>query len=100
MHLGEEERSAYEWHIEEMRYQLSMDRSRFMDGHMEGEKKGMEKGREEGRKEGMEKGREEGMEKGMEKGRIETAKVMKQAGEPMEKIMRYTQLTQEEVEAL
>jgi len=67
---------------------------------MEGEKKGMEKGREEGRKEGMEKGREEGMEKGMEKGRIETAKVMKQAGEPMEKIMRYTQLTQEEVEAL
>ncbi|CAD7856765.1 MAG: hypothetical protein [Olavius algarvensis Gamma 1 endosymbiont] len=84
MHLGEEERSAYEWHIEEMRYQLSMDRSRFMDGHMEGEKKGMERG----------------MEKGKKEGRIEAARIMKQAGEPMEKIMHYTQLTQKELEAL
>ena len=34
------------------------------------------------------------------KGKKATAKIMKQAGEPMEKIMQYTQLTPEEVEAL
>jgi len=100
MHLGEEERSAYEWHIEEMRYQLSMDRSRFMDGHMEGEKKGMERGIEKGMEKGKKKGREEGRKEGREEGRTETARLMKQAGEPVEKIMLYTQLTQEEVETL
>ena len=44
MNLGEEERSAYEWHVEEMRYQASMYHSSFMDGQMEGEKKGIKKG--------------------------------------------------------
>ena len=34
------------------------------------------------------------------KGKKATAKIMKQAGEPVEKIMQYTQLTPEEVEAL
>nr|VFK79671.1 MAG: PD-(D/E)XK nuclease family transposase [Candidatus Kentron sp. SD] len=43
MNLPEKERLAYEWHVEEIRYQLSMDRSRFMDGHFEGEKRGIEK---------------------------------------------------------
>jgi len=84
MNLGEEERSAYEWHVEEMRYQASMYHSSFMDGQMEGEKKGMRRG----------------MEKGMEKSRMEMARIMKQAGESKEKIMHYTQLTPEEVEAL
>jgi len=84
MNLGEEERSAYEWHVEEMRYQVSMYHSSFMDGQMEGEKKGIRRG----------------MEKGMEKSRMEMARIMKQAGELKEKIMHYTQLTPEEVEAL
>ena len=84
MNLGEEERLSYEWHIEEMRYQTSMYYSSFMDGHLEGEKKGIEKGIKSGR----------------EKGRIETARIMKQAGEPMEKIVEYTRLTSEEVEGL
>jgi len=76
MNLGEEERRSYEWHIEELRYQASMYRSSFFDGRMEGEKEGVVK------------------EKKV------TAKIMKQAGEPMEKIMKYTQLTREEVEGL
>jgi len=46
------------------------------------------------------KGMKRGMEKGMEKSRMEMARIMKQAGEPKEKITHYTQLTPEEVEAL
>nr|VFJ71346.1 MAG: hypothetical protein BECKFM1743C_GA0114222_105952 [Candidatus Kentron sp. FM] len=62
--------------MEEIRYQASMDRSRFMDGHMEGEKKGVEKNR------------------------MATARIMKQEGEPVEKIVKYTQLTRKEAEDL
>jgi len=36
----------------------------------------------------------------VEKGKRATAEIMKQAGEPMEKIMKHTQLTREEVEDL
>ena len=100
MNLPEKERLAYEWHIEEVRYQLSMDRSRFMDGHMEGMEKGLEKGRKEGREEGREQGREEGEETGRKEEKIATARIMKQAGEPVEKIVKYTQLTPEEVGGL
>ena len=96
MNLSEKERLAYEWHIEETRYQASMDRSRFMDGHMEGEKKGLEKGIEKG----IEKGLEKGVEKGIEKNRMATARIMKQEGEPVEKIVKYTQLTRKEAEDL
>ncbi len=84
MNLEEEERLAYEWYSEELRYQASMYRSSFVDGRMEGKKEGREKGREEG----------------MEKGKKATAKSMKQAGEPVEKSMKYTQLTRKEIEGL
>jgi len=96
LNLGEEERSAYEWYSEDLHYQASMYHSSFMDGKIEGKKTGLE----EGMKKGMEKGMEEGMGKGIEKGKKETAKAMKQAGEPVEKIMKYTQLTREELEGL
>jgi len=85
MSLPEKKRLAYEWHLEEMRYQTSMDHSRFTDGRLEGEKRGMEKGIEMG------------MEKGVREGKIAMAKLMKQAGEPMEKIAKYAQLTPEEI---
>jgi len=49
---------------------------------------------------GIEKGREEGMERDIEKGKMTTAKIMKQAGEPVAKIMEYTQLTREELKGL
>nr|VFJ61402.1 MAG: ATP-dependent DNA helicase RecG [Candidatus Kentron sp. FM]VFJ62726.1 MAG: ATP-dependent DNA helicase RecG [Candidatus Kentron sp. FM]VFK14002.1 MAG: ATP-dependent DNA helicase RecG [Candidatus Kentron sp. FM] len=42
----------------------------------------------------------QGKKEGMEKGRIATARIMKQAGEPVEKIVQYTQLTVDEVEGL
>ncbi len=58
----------------------------------EGMEKGMEKGREEGRKEG----RKEGMAEGMEK----VALKMIQQNEPIERIMVYTGLTEEQIEIL
>ncbi|MCB2263302.1 MAG: hypothetical protein LGR52_10255, partial [Candidatus Thiosymbion ectosymbiont of Robbea hypermnestra] len=67
-------------HLEELSYQASMYQSSYHDGRLDGEKKGMEKGREENR--------------------LETARIMKQAGEPMEKIVEYSRLTPEEIAGL
>ena len=51
---------------------------------------------QKGREEGIEKGREEGIEKG----KIEMAIEMLKDGEPIEKIVRYSKLTEEEVKEL
>lgn len=53
-----------------------------------------------GRREGLEEGRAEGRAKGLAEGRAETAKMMLEDGEPKSKIMRYTGLTEEEIEKL
>nr|VFK43509.1 MAG: conserved hypothetical protein (putative transposase or invertase) [Candidatus Kentron sp. SD]VFK49520.1 MAG: conserved hypothetical protein (putative transposase or invertase) [Candidatus Kentron sp. SD]VFK80776.1 MAG: conserved hypothetical protein (putative transposase or invertase) [Candidatus Kentron sp. SD] len=81
MNLSEKERIAYEWHIEEMRYQISMDRSRFLDGLFEGRNEGLN----------------EGLAKGKAEGKRQFARMMKENGEPLEKIVAYTQLTPEEI---
>ena len=68
------------------------------------EKKGISKGRAEGWAEGLEKGLEKGMEKGMEKGRMEgkidTARKMLAQGESDGKILYFTEITPEQLEAL
>ena len=46
---------------------------------------------------GMKKAMDEGEAKGIEKRNIEIARNMKSDGEPMEKIMRYTGLTEAEI---
>lgn len=56
--------------------------------------------RQEGRAEGRKEGLQEGMVKGMEERNVTIAREMKQNGEPIEKIMQYTQLSQEEIEKL
>lgn len=53
-----------------------------------------------GRREGHEKGLAEGLAEGRAEGRAETAKMMLEDGEPISKIMRYTGLTEEEIEKL
>ena len=55
---------------------------------------------ERGMQKGIEIGREKGMEKGMEKGRLDVARAMMMDGESVERIMRFTGLSREEVEAL
>jgi predicted transposase/invertase (TIGR01784 family) len=76
MKLSDEERAAYEAHIEERRYQSSMYFSSFY----------------EGRQEGIELGRQNGLKA--------TALAMKQDGESLEKIACYTQLSIEIIEQL
>lgn len=53
-----------------------------------------------GRREGLEEGRAKGLAEGRAEGRAETAKMMLEDGEPISKIMRYTGLTEEEIEKL
>ncbi len=54
------------------------------------------KGRDEGRNEGLKKG----IEKGLEKGKLEIAKAMKENGEDISKIVKYTLLNEELILAL
>jgi len=69
--------------------------------------KAMQKGREEGRKEGREEGRKEGreeerliqQEKQYQK-KLNLAIIMKKDGESFEKIIKYTELSKEEIEKL
>ena len=57
---------------------------------------GYEKGIEEGKKEGKEEGKREGIEEGIKK----VAKMMKDDNYPIDKIMKYTKLSKEEIEKL
>ena len=57
-----------------------MYHSSFVDGRMDGEKKGVEEG--------------------IKEGRVEMVRIMERAGEPVGKIMQYTQLIREEVGTL
>jgi predicted transposase/invertase (TIGR01784 family) len=56
---------------------------------MDGEKIGMEKG--------MERGMKEGKQEGIKEGKIEMGKAMLKDDEPIEKIIRYTGLSEEEI---
>lgn len=73
-------------------------------GYDEGVEKGMREGVEKGIREGVEKGMREGMEKGMERGdanaRADIAKMMLNAGESVDKVMAYTGMDREAVEAI
>lgn len=53
---------------------------------------------EEGKAEGKAEGKEEGKAEGKEERNIEIARQMKSDGEPIEKIMRYTRLSAQEIE--
>jgi predicted transposase/invertase (TIGR01784 family) len=55
---------------------------------------------EEGEKVGYEKGEKVGYDKGREENAREMAKTMKNEGEPIEKISRYTNLSKEEIQKL
>jgi predicted transposase/invertase (TIGR01784 family) len=57
-------------------------------------------GRQQGRQEGREEGREEGLQEGKRNRDIEIAQEMKKAGEPSEKIARFTGLSQEQIQEL
>ena len=60
----------------------------------------LKKSWEEAEKKGMEKGMERGMEKGMELASIKFARQMLLDNEDMNKIIKYTGLSKEEIENL
>ena len=66
-------------------------------GIEKGIKLGIEQGIKQGIEQGIEQGIKQGIEQGMGKGRMqqseEMAKMMKEAGEPVSKIAKYTGLT-------
>jgi hypothetical protein len=89
-----------------------LERGFYEDGKKEGREEGREIGREEGREEGREigreigreegrkLGREEGREKGLKDKAVETARMMKENREPVEKIILYTGLSADEIQEL
>ena len=62
--------------------------------------KGHERGLEEGEKIGLVKGEQIGLAKGRKEQAIEFARLMKASNEPLEKIIQYTHLTEEEINKL
>ena len=73
-------------------------------GFKKGEKIGIEKGEkigiEKGEKIGIEKGEKIGIEKGEKKKAMDMARLMKADNEPIDKIIRYTNLSEEEINSL
>lgn len=86
--LSTDERKDYVRHMHNLMYQRSVLTTQYDDGLQEG----LEQGRLEGR--------EEGIQEGLDQQKVNTAKMMLEDGEPIDKIMRYTGLTREQVEGL
>ena len=61
---------------------------------------GISQGISQGRSEGLVQGRSEGIAQGSYQTKLETAKILKQLGDSVQKIMQATGLSKQEVEAL
>uniref|UniRef100_UPI000B7DA3AE JAB domain-containing protein n=1 Tax=Candidatus Thiosymbion oneisti TaxID=589554 RepID=UPI000B7DA3AE len=59
-----------------------------------------ERYRNEGKNEGIQLGEKRGKEKGLKEGKIEMARTMKTDGESIDKIVKYTRLSIEEIQKL
>ncbi len=82
VNMTEQEREIYNISLDSYRTNLSVMRNE----------------RAEGREEGRAEGRAEGLAEGREEKAIEMARAMLQDGESVEKIMRYTKLSREQIE--
>lgn len=91
LRLDDDERRAYEYHLDVLRYDASMALPYDV---------GKKEGREEGRMEGRAEGRIEGINEGEHKKAIEIAQEMLAAGIVLATIQRCTQLSMEELQTL
>lgn len=98
--LPDVEKRAYYRDMEALRYQRSVIKTGWDEGHTEGFKEGKAKGMAEGRAEGREEGRAEGRAEGEKKKAKEVAKKMKEIGLSIKDIAQCTQLTQDEIKQL
>jgi predicted transposase/invertase (TIGR01784 family) len=98
--LPEAERKAYYWHLDQVNYEEGVIEHQ----RSEAKKEGIAEGLEKGIAEGLEKGNAEGLEKGIAEGKIEEkleiAKNLKKDNLPVELIVKYTNLTIEEIEKI
>ena len=90
--MSPEERYAYDEHLNAIMIQNDV----LSTAKFEGREEGLAEGREEGREEGLIEGREEGR---VEE-RLETARRMRSDGLSMEMVVRYTGLSEEEINNL
>ena len=93
---SEAELNVYEDLLKAERDRKGIERQKLMDA----EARGIEKGRKEGIEKGRKEGREEGVEQGTETRNVEIAKQLLQDGEPIEKIIRWTGLSQAQLNQL
>ena len=82
-----------------MTYQTHL-RDAQLEGIAIGRKEGWQEGRKEGRQEGRQEGRKEGRLEGRKEGLLEAAKAMLQGHLSVEQIVRFTGLSQEDVQKL
>ncbi len=88
-----------DWRRAYMTYQTHL-RDAQLEGIAIGRKEGWQEGRKEGRQEGRQEGRKEGRLEGRKEGLLEAAKAMLQGHLPVEQIVRFTGLSQEDVQKL
>ncbi|MEL3908123.1 MAG: hypothetical protein P1P64_03815, partial [Treponemataceae bacterium] len=70
------------------------------EGYEKGEASGIQKGLLEGEKLGIQKGLNQGLAEGAYKNKLETAKLLKQLGDSVEKIVKVTGLSQAKIDEL
>ena len=97
----EERRIARELSEENYQMMLSLEREVARKEDLaKGRKAGVKEGIEEGIKKGIKEGIEEGRAEGAYQNKLETARILKQLGDPSSKIMQATGLSEEEIEKL
>jgi predicted transposase/invertase (TIGR01784 family) len=81
--------------MSEYKYVVDLQ-SKVVQAEREGIQKGRQEGLQKGRQEGLQKGRKEGLQQG----KLEIAKALKDIGDPIEKIVRVTGLTEQQINGL
>ena len=67
---------------------------------MDARKDGIQQGLQQGMRQGLQQGKSLGLAEGSRQAKLETARILKQLGDSVKKIMQVTGLTQEEVESI
>jgi len=74
---------------------------RFMSGfEMDAREEGIQQGIQQGLRQGIQQGKSLGLAEGSRQAKLETARILKQLGDSVKKIMQATGLSQEEVESI
>ena len=94
--LPDKERLEYTRELERRAIENDVMKTYYIDGKDDGLKEGFEEGMEKGKAEGM----AEGVEKGKSEANRENARRMKADGMPTELIVKYTGLTEEQINTL